>query len=47
QAGWAWRGSGTGSLFRAGLQYYNGKSSQFQFFNESEQQTGFALWYDY
>jgi hypothetical protein len=47
QAGWAWRGSGTRHLFRAGLQYYNGKSSQFQFFNQSEQQTGFALWYDY
>jgi hypothetical protein len=47
QAGWAWRGSGTRQLFRAGLQYYNGKSSQFQFFDRSEQQTGFALWYDY
>jgi hypothetical protein len=47
QAGWAWRGGGTGRLFRVGLQYYNGKSSQFQFFKQSEQQTGFALWYDY
>ena len=47
QAGWAWRGGGPRRLFRAGLQYYNGKSSQFQFFHQSEQQTGFALWYDY
>ncbi len=47
QVGWAWRGDGTRRLFRAGLQYYNGKSSQFQFFQQSEQQTGFALWYDY
>ena len=47
QAGWAWRGAGTGRLFRVGLQYYNGKSSQFQFFRQSEQQTGVMIWYDY
>jgi hypothetical protein len=30
-----------------GLHLYNGKSSQYQIFNNSEQQIGFGLWYDY
>jgi hypothetical protein len=34
-------------LFRLGLQYYNGGSPQMQFYNRSEQQLGFGLWYDY
>ena len=32
---------------RAGLHYYNGKSSQYQTFDDSEQQIGFGLWYDF
>ena len=47
QAGWAWRGDDNSGLFRVGLHYYNGKSSQFQVFRQSEQQTGFSIWYDY
>ena len=47
QAGWAWRGTGPGRLFRFGVEYFNGKSRQFQFFNEHEQQVGLGLWYDY
>ncbi len=46
QAGWLWRGQ-SGQVVRAGVQYYNGKSSQYQIFDNSEQQIGFGLWYDY
>jgi hypothetical protein len=46
QAGWLWRSS-EGQVMRAGLHYYNGKSSQYQTFDDSEQQIGFGLWYDY
>ena len=46
QTGWLCR-SRSGHLFRIGFQYLNGKSSQFQFFDQSEQQVGVGLWYDY
>ncbi|HEX2473440.1 MAG TPA: DUF1207 domain-containing protein [Lacipirellulaceae bacterium] len=46
QAGWLWRGR-SGQVSRMGLHLYNGKSSQYQIFNNSEQQIGFGLWYDY
>ena len=48
QAGWAWRADGmnTGTL-RTGLYYYDGKSSQFSFYNRYERQAGWGLWYDY
>jgi len=46
EAGWLWRGD-TGEVFRIGAHYYNGKSSQSQFFNDSEQQIGAGLWYDF
>ncbi len=46
QAGWLWRGR-SGQVTRMGLHLYNGKSSQYQIFNNSEQQIGFGLWYDY
>jgi hypothetical protein len=45
-AGWLWRGQ-SGQTARAGVHYFNGKSSQYQIFDESEQQIGFGLWYDY
>ncbi len=47
QAGWAWRSEHDGSLLRTGLHYYNGKSPQFSFFDQFEQQIGFAIWYDF
>jgi hypothetical protein len=47
QTGWQWRGDVTGSLFRVGLHYYNGKSSQYQFQTTFEQQLGLGLWYDF
>jgi len=46
QAGWLWRGQ-SGRVLRTGLHYYNGKSSQFEFFDQFEQQVGLGLWYDY
>jgi hypothetical protein len=47
ETGWAWRGSGTGKLLRIGLEYYNGKSPQFEFFDQNEQQIGGAIWLDF
>lgn len=46
QLGWLWRNN-SGQVFRAGLHYFNGKSSQFQTFNQFEQQIGVGLWYDF
>lgn len=46
QTGWQWR-STSGHLLRAGLQYFNGKSEQFQFFRRSEEKIGLAFWYDF
>lgn len=47
QAGWAWRGDRTSHLFRAGLHYHNGKSSQLTFYDRFEQQIGAGMWYDF
>ncbi len=46
QAGWLWRGQ-TGRILRTGLHYYNGKSSQLEFFDDFEQQVGVGLWQEY
>jgi hypothetical protein len=46
QAGWLWRGL-SGQVLRIGAQYYNGKSSQYQFYNDSEQQIGGGVWFDF
>ena len=46
QAGWQWRGR-SGHLFRIGLEYFNGKSEQYQFGDEYEQQIGVGMWYDF
>ena len=46
QAGWLWRGA-SGSQFRTGLNFQTGKSNNYQWFDESEQQIGGAIWYDY
>ena len=47
QAGWAWRQFSRGSLLRIGLEYFNGKSDQYQFFDSSEQRFGGGLWADF
>jgi len=46
QFGWLRRGE-TGQTLRVGVHYFNGKSSQLQFLNDSEQQIGMGLWYDF
>lgn len=46
QAGWQWRGA-TGNLFRFGAHYFNGMSSQYQFFSTFEEHVGLGLWYDF
>jgi hypothetical protein len=47
QAGWAWRSDVNGALLRMGVHYYNGKSSQYSFFDQFEEQIGFGIWYDF
>ncbi len=46
-AGWRWRGVDSGHVLRVGLQYYNGKSIQYSFFDRDEQLAGFGVWFDY
>ena len=47
QAGWAWRRAPASGMFRLGVEYYNGKSDQYSFYDRSEQKVGFGIWYDY
>lgn len=47
QTGVQWYGGQGGHRFRAGMQYFNGKSDQFELFNQWEQKIGMGLWYDY
>ena len=46
QFGWLWRGN-SGQVLRLGLHYFNGKSSQYQIFNQFEEQIGVGMWYDF
>lgn len=46
QTGLQWRNR-TGGLFRLGMHYLNGKTDQYQFFREHEQQIGLGAWYDF
>jgi hypothetical protein len=46
QTGWLRRGE-LGQTLRIGAHYFTGKSSQFQFFDNSEQQIGVGVWYDF
>ena len=47
QVGYQWRPYHGTRLFRFGLQYYNGMSQQYEFFNRYEELLGFGLWFDY
>lgn len=47
QAGWQWRARNRGHLFRVGLQYYNGKNQEFEFYQVNENKVGIGLWYDF
>ena len=46
QAGWQWRGR-SGHLFRTGLEFFDGKSEQYQFSDQFERQIGVGMWYDF
>jgi hypothetical protein len=46
ETGYQWRGE-TNHVLRAGLQYFTGKSDQYEFFNQYEEKFGLGLWYDF
>jgi hypothetical protein len=46
ESGWLWRNQ-SGHTLRVGAFYFNGKSSQYQFYDDSQQQTGGGVWYDF
>ncbi|MCA9260599.1 MAG: DUF1207 domain-containing protein [Planctomycetales bacterium] len=46
QLGWLWRGESS-DTFRLGFHYFNGKTNQFEFYDEFEQHLGAGIWYDY
>jgi hypothetical protein len=46
EAGWLWRNR-NGQVMRVGAFYFNGKSSQYETFDDSEQQVGAGAWYDF
>ena len=46
QIGWFWRGNST-KVLRTGFHYFNGKSNQFEFFRNFEEQLGMGLWYEF
>ena len=46
QTGWQWR-SRSGQLCRLGMQYFTGKSEQFEFYRRTEDRLGFGIWYDF
>ncbi len=45
--GFAWENPHSHHRFRAGLQYYNGKSFQYSFYDTFEELMGFGMWYDF
>ncbi|MGD9723392.1 MAG: DUF1207 domain-containing protein [Pirellulales bacterium] len=47
QTGWQWRGGAAMHTLRLGVQYFNGQSPQYEFFNTFEQNAGFGIWYDF
>ncbi len=46
QTGVAWRGM-AGHILRLGMEYYTGKSDQFEFYDRFEDKLGLGIWYDY
>ncbi len=47
QTGWQWKGGLSGRSLRLGLELYDGHSTQFQFFDQTQQHIGFGAWFDY
>jgi hypothetical protein len=46
-AGWGWQGPETKRRLRLGLNYYNGPSLQYEFFDRWENLIGAGIWMDY
>lgn len=46
QAGWQWRGN-NGHLFRIGVEWFNGRSEQYEFFRNHENRIGGGVWFDF
>lgn len=47
QGGWQFRGGPAMHTFRLGVEYVNGETTQYEFFDRFEQRVGFGIWYDY
>ena len=47
QTGWQWRGARGGQRVRLGFHYQTGPSTLNEFFDQSEEQLGVGLWYDF
>jgi hypothetical protein len=47
QGGWQIRGADAPHTLRLGAEYVNGKSTQYEFYNNFEQRLGLGVWYDY
>ena len=47
QTGWQWQGQNSQRRIRFGLQYLNGYTTQFEFFDKQEEQLGVGSWFDY
>jgi hypothetical protein len=47
QSGLQIRGGQALHTLRLGAEYVNGKSTQYEFFNNFEQRVGLGVWYDY
>lgn len=47
QAGWQWRGPESDHLWRIGVQYFNGATSQHALGIFNERMVGFGMWYDF
>ena len=45
--GWGWQGVETKRRLRLGLNYYNGPSLQYEFFDRWENLVGAGIWMDY
>ncbi|MCM2372179.1 DUF1207 domain-containing protein [Aporhodopirellula aestuarii] len=47
QAGWQYQGPKSDRRLRFGLQYGDGPTSQFEFFQKNEEYLGWGIWFDY
>ncbi len=45
--GWSWMSDRDRHLLRLGVQYYNGRSSQYSFYSRFEETFGCGIWYDF